>query len=204
MRNLLAASVSRISETRLHMQSAHALDTGGQYERPLSERALISEACFLKLFVGLEEFLELSFAHYLVGNMSTARWRPRKFARPSNTDHALKMLIGTQRFVDWSTPDTVVKYAELYFENGEPFKSTLSGTIGHLQSMKTVRNSTAHLSTTTQTALEGLYARWTGNPISGVTAYDMLMAPKAGQGSTFYLESEQIVSAVISNIANQT
>jgi hypothetical protein len=193
-----------MSETRSHLQGVHVLDPSGQYERSLSERALVSEACFLKLFITLEEFLELSFAHYLVGKMSTARWRPSKYAKPPTIEHAQKMLIGSQRYVDWSTPDTVVKFAKLYFVDGEPYKTPLAGAKSHLDSMKTVRNSTAHLSSTTRAALEALYSRWTGTPTNGIVAYDMLMAPEASRGNTFYDASEQYVSAIIGSIANRT
>lgn len=203
MKHLLASSTSRITETRSHLQSAHILDSYGQYERSLSERSLVSEACFLKLFLTLEEFLEESFVHYLLGKMSTARWCPSKLAKPPTAEHAQQMLIGTQRYVDWSTPDTVVKLANLYFVDGDPFKVPISGAISHLQSMKTTRNSTAHLSFTTRTALEALYSRWTGTPTSGITAYDMLMATEASHGATFYGYSEQVVSGIIINIANR-
>lgn len=204
MKNIVSSSMRRVSETRSHLQSAHALDVRGQYERGISERALISEACFLKIFITLEEFLEASFTHYLVGKMSTARWRPSKFAKPPSVEHAQKMLIGTQRYVDWSTPDTVIKFANLYFVDGEPFKTPLSGAKSHLDSMKTVRNSTAHLSFTTRTALEALYSRWTGVPTAGIAAYDMLMAREAAHGNTFYDASEQIVTAIIASIANRS
>lgn len=204
MKKLLAKSQERITEIRVHMQSAHTLDLNGQYERSLSERALVTEACFLNLFIVFEEFLEASFLHYLVGRMSTARWRPSRYAKPPTVEHANKMLVGQQRFVDWSTPATVIKYSELYFLEGEPFKTPLSGASAQLLDMKTVRNSTAHKSTTTQVKLETLYLRWSGMPKYGVTAYEMLIEPKSGGGTTFYFESERYVSAIIANIANRT
>lgn len=204
MKNILDSTTKQIFETRTLLQSVHKLGSDGQYERSLFERAAVSETCFLKLFIALEEFLEASFIHYLVGETSTEQWRPSKFAEPISVEHAQKMLIGTQRFVDWSTPNTIVKYAELYFSDGEPFKTPLSGSLSQLQSMKTVRNSTAHLSSTTRAALDGLYSRWTGKPSSNVSAYDILMAPSASQGDTFYAVSEQVVSAIVANIANRS
>lgn len=203
MKKILATSTRRISDIGAHLQAVHKLAPSGQYERSLSERSLVAEACFLKLFITLEEFLEESFAHYLIGRMSTVRWRPSKYAKPQTKDQALKMLKGIQRFIDWSTSETVVTYADLYFVDGEPFRTPLISAKQNLQDMKTVRNSTAHLSTTTQASLEGLYSRWTGNPKPGVTAYEMLMASKAGQANTFYGECEGIVSAIIAQIANK-
>ncbi|MFX1818464.1 hypothetical protein PV768_01595 [Pseudarthrobacter sp. CC4] len=204
MKIIFANSLQRISETSSHLKAAHTLANNGQYERSISERTLISEACFLNLFITLEEFLEASFAHYLVGKMSTARWRPSRFAKPTSLEHAQRMLIGSQRFVDWSTPDTVLKFADLYFLGGEPFRTPLAGAKSHLQGMKTVRNSTAHLSSTTRAALDGLYSRWTGTPSSGITAYEMLMARGVQSQNTFYGTSEQVVQAIIASVANRS
>lgn len=85
----------------------HETDTTGSYLRSLAERELVTNACFLQMFIALEEFFEAAFVHYAIGRMSTARWRPAKYMRPPTVDHAHLMLVGTQRYVDWSTPDTV-------------------------------------------------------------------------------------------------
>jgi hypothetical protein len=78
------------------------------------------------------------------------------------------MLVGTQRFVDWSTPGTVIKLADLYFDGGEPFRTPIVSATAHLERMKRVRNATAHVSKTTQAALDAVYAQWTGIPRAGV------------------------------------
>lgn len=204
MKKILAASLKRIDDLRGLLQAVHEVDSNGVYIRSISERTLVSEACFLKLFITLEEFLESTFLHYLTGKMSTAKWRPSKYAKPPSAEHANNMLLGSQTYVDWSTPDRVRKFADLYFVGGEPYSTALTGVHGHLAMMKTVRNSTAHLSNTTRIKLNNLYSQWTGNPTNGVAAYDMLMAPGVSNGRTFYLESEQQVLNLISSIANRS
>lgn len=205
MRTILASGVQKLANARATLKAVHELDPlTGVYVKQRYERELVSNACFLSVFVALEEFFEASFLHYLTGRMSTARWRPTKHAKPSSVDHAHRMLVGTNRHVDWSTPDTVVKLADLYFSNGEPFKSPVQSVYSHLADMKTVRNSTAHVSLTTRTKLEAVYTRWTGVPSSSVSAYDMLLAPRAGGTDTFYAASESTVAVVMRDIAQKS
>lgn len=203
MKTLLARSDTRIAELNGHLHSAHSLNSDGHYERSLSERVLVTEACFLKLFIALEEFLEKSFFHYLTGRMSTARWRPSKYAKPLNVEHAQRMLAGRQSYIDWSTPDVVIGHAENYFLDGEPFKTPINSALQHWQRMKSVRNSTAHMSETTQVKLENVYMHWTGNVKQGVSVYEVLMSQKLGGGNTFYRESEQYVVTISHEIANR-
>lgn len=204
MKKILSSSLKRLDDLRAHLQTAHTVDTNGDYVRSFSERELVSEACFLKLFITFEEFLEASFLHYLTGKMSTARWRPAKYAKPSSPEHAHPMVLGTQPYVDWSTPDKVLVFAKIYFLDGEPYTTAIAGAKGHLDRMKTVRNSTAHLSKTTRIKLNNLYSQWTGNPTVGATAYNMLMSSSASNGETFYHASEQQVLVIMLNIANRS
>ncbi|MEX8031900.1 hypothetical protein AB6V29_02590 [Microbacterium sp. 20-116] len=204
MKEILAAGLARLVEMRGMLVSAHSLDSSGAYERSLAERELISNACFLSVFIALEEFYEAAFAHYLVGRMSTARWKPSKYGRPPSTDHAQKMLIGTQRYVDWSTPSTVVRLADLYFVDGEPFRTPIASAQEHLNRMKTVRNATAHISVTTQAALDAVHAKWTGSAATGVTAYGTLMSTGLSGSHSFYGYTETVVQAIMLDIANRS
>ena len=183
--------------------SAHDTDTHGTYKMPLSDREVITNACFLNMFIALEEFIEAAFLHYAVGRMSTGRWRPRKYMRPIDEAHANRMLVGTQRFVDWSTPDTIRKLARLYFDSGEPFETPFAAANQHLLDMKTVRNATAHLSRTTQAALDGLRTRWTGAPVSGSSAYEMLLSARLGAGDSFLTVSGTTIDAISTAVANR-
>lgn len=202
MKTLLAKSDTRITELSNHLNSAHSLTSGGHYKRPQPEREIVTEACFLKLFITFEEFLEKSFFHYLTGRMSTVRWRPSKYAKPPTVEHAQRMLAGRQSYVDWSTPDTVKNRAENYFLDGEPFKTPINSAHQHWKDMKTVRNSTAHMSQNTQVKLDNLFKHWTGNVKPGVSVYEVLMSQRLGGGNTFYRESEKCVSTTIHSIAN--
>lgn len=202
MKRIQAAALGKIAAVQTLVSTVHSVDPKLRYERGLAERELVTTACFLKMFIALEEFFEASFAHYATGRMSTERWRPSKYARPPSLDHAHAMLTGTQRWVDWSTPEKIIKLADLFFVAGEPFQVPVKSSYEHLMSMKTVRNSTAHNSRTTQAALDGLHTRWTAVPAQGVTTYKMLLATNATTADTFYQASESTVTTLINQISS--
>lgn len=204
MKRIEAAARNRIGAAQHLLTAAHTLDAAGQYEKSAYERETVTNACFLNLFITMEEFFESAYGHYLTGKMSTARWRPAKYAKPTSVDHAQRMAIGFQRFMDWSTGDRVVKLAELYFKDGEPFATAIKSMTSHLNDMKTVRNGTAHTSVTTQASLDALHSRWTGTVRTGVSSYTMILATNSTTGQTFYSASETTVSNVIRQIANHS
>ncbi len=203
MKAILAAGLERLTDSRALTVAIHETDGSGLYVRSRTERSIVTNACFLNVFIALEEFLEASFVHYMTGKMSTAKWRPTKFSRELDADHAHRMLLGNARHVDWSTPDTVLKLADLYFKDGEPFRTAVASSHSHLLQMKTVRNSTAHSSATTQIALNSLFNRWTGAPSVDQGPYEMLMAPEHSTSETFYGASERVVTAIMRNIADR-
>jgi len=204
VKHIQAAASKKIADASKLVQAVHALDGAGQYSKSLYEREVVTSACFLNIFIALEEFFEQSFGHYAMGKMSTAKWRPSKYARPPSQTHAQAMFIGFQRFMDWSTPDRVVALAKLYFANGEPFVVPVNSALSHLQMMKTVRNATAHMSLTTQASLDAVYSRWSGMPLVGSTPYGMLMSVKPSTSQTFYGASEQTVTAIISQVSSHS
>ena len=202
MKTIQGAALQKLADARSLVNSVHQIDGAGHFIRSSMERELVTNAYFLNVFIALEEFFEASFAHYMTGKMSTVRWRPSNYARPPSADHAHRLLVGTQRFVDWSTPDTVKKLADLYFKDGEPYRTALGSVHGHLNRMKTVRNSTAHVSKSTQVALDAVYSAWTGTPTINATAYAALMSVESGGTDSFYGASERVVKSILSQVAS--
>lgn len=185
------------------VQDAHKTDSSGSYLRSPDEREVIAEACFMRLFIALEEYFEAAFGHYLMGGVSTSGWAPVAYASPPTLEHGHNMLIGLMRFVDWSTSESVRRLARLYFKDGEPFDSPLASAVSDLQDMKTVRNAAAHVSRTTTAPLDALYRRWTGSPRQGVSAYEMILATGHASGASFLARADAVVSSIGSQIANR-
>lgn len=180
--------------------SAHTTDLAGNNLWANDEISFITESSFLKMFIAWESFLEKSFILYLTGNPSTSGNLLAKYADPVDQEHAHKMLMGVMRYVDWTTPETVRKFANLYFDSGEPYQTTLNSINADLLDLKTIRNAAAHLSTTTTQQLDILANRKLGILHTGISVYDLLTSNNPTLTGKTILQSYQDVFDTAANL----
>lgn len=201
---LLTEFRDAVNLSRRLMTAAHVMDTAGNYIWAEIDRFVVVEAAFLKTFIAWETFQEKAFVEYMVGVVSAAGRNVPCFAQPQDRAHALKMLIGWGRFVDWSTPDSVRKLAANYFAGGEPFESALASIHGDLTDLKTIRNAAAHLSTTTAQPLDALASRRLQRNLSGISAAKFLLSgdPNSAAGTTIYDAYTLMLDAAAHSIAH--
>ncbi|HLP66629.1 MAG TPA: hypothetical protein VK181_03825 [Rhizobium sp.] len=184
--------------------SAHRTDAGGQNIFPQRDREQITVAAFLNMFIAWEEFIEAAFGDFMMGDVTIGGTKPVKFVSPPTRDHSVKMVIHTHRFFDFAHHDNVRKLAGLYFQGGYPFDPTLSSITAELQDLKTIRNSCAHLSSSTRRALESLAGRIMGQPQPGIGVYQLLISvdPRvAANNSTVYSAYRDKLIAAATSIA---
>lgn len=180
--------------------SAHTIDAAGNNLWKTSEAIFITESAFLKMFIAWETFLERSFVLYLMGNLSITGKTVIKYATPIDEEHAHKILIGAMKYVDWSNPEIVRKFAKLYFDSGEPYESAISSAYIDLMDLKTIRNSSAHLSSTTTRNLDGLATRKLNRPSAGITVYDLVLEIDPNSAGNTILKSYQDILDATANI----
>lgn len=98
------------------------------------------------------------------------------------------MIVGNARFFDFSNPDIIGRFVDLYFENGYPFQPTLKQINLTLLDLKSLRNAAAHMSATTQKAFQAAGLRLLGRPVVGMDLYDILTANSlaSSTGGTVY------------------
>jgi hypothetical protein len=77
-------------------------------------------------------------------------------------------VIGTARYFNYANHNHFRKIVNLYFDAGYPYEPHLSAIISDLDDLKTMRNASAHISSTTQNALEGLARRVFAQPQPGL------------------------------------
>jgi hypothetical protein len=82
-----------------------------------------------------------------------------RYVQPLDEQHAIKLLIGTQKYVDWSNPEIIKKLSNLHFAPGNPFDTFVSSMMADLFDLKTIRNAAAHLDSTTRRQLDSLGTR---------------------------------------------
>jgi hypothetical protein len=158
-----------VAQVDSYMATAYVADANGVDIFDDAGKDFIVSSAFLKLFIAWEAFVEDIFAKYLIGEPSTDGTAVVKHVTPRDRDHALRILIGTQKYVDWANHEIVKRLANLYLENGEPLRTNLSSINAELADLKTIRNAAAHLSSTTQPQLDALASRVLGSAVTGTT-----------------------------------
>lgn len=169
--------------------TAHRVDAAGQFIFSSQNRKQITIASFLNLFIAWETFLEASIPLMMTGKKTMNGGRPKKFVSPKNLDKAQRILLHTnKKYFDFSNHDHVRTVIANYFDLGYPFQPHLSGLNADLLEMKTVRNACAHITTSTQNALDTLALRLFGAPHVGIDVHDLLTAidPKSPTGDTVF------------------
>lgn len=171
----LAEFRAGIVQTNSLISMAYEQNSDGDDIFDAGKKDFVVSSAFLKMFIYWESFLEASFSKYLTGEISTDGTGVTRFVSPNDRDHALKILIGTQKYVDWANSEIVRRLANLYLENGDPLASNLASISRELSDLKTVRNAAVHLSSTTQHQLDALSARVLGRTISNTNVATFMM-----------------------------
>lgn len=194
---------SRMVQVEGHIQSAFYQDFTGSYLFDKAFRDFVVESAFLKIFIAWETFLENCFLSYSMANPSMSGLVYVRYARPLDEAHAGKMVVGTQKFIDWSNPTNILTYSKLYFESGEPFRSVISSINEDLLNLKSIRNAAVHLTSTTKTPLEALAARILGNPSPGISVSDLLLNihPDSATNETVFAKYTKMLDAAVIAIA---
>jgi hypothetical protein len=205
------ALVDRLNELNLAISqcdsliaTAHKLDAAGLFLFSQKDREQIASAAFLNSFIAWEAFLEAAFADYLIGEPSLSGAAINKFAHPATPEAAKSMLIGVNKYFDYSNHEFVKRISRIYFQNGHPFDAPIGSVVSDLADLKTIRNACAHLTSTTQAALEAVALRIFGSPRVGITPYVLILSPdpRSATGGTVYSEFRDKLIATATVIAN--
>jgi hypothetical protein len=180
---------ANVAQCNALIANAHRLDGNGAFIFSPLDRQQITVAAFLNLFIAWETFLENSIAEIMTGGATISGTAPIKYVAPLDADAARKLVIGVMRHFDHANHDNVRRIVGLYFQNGYPFEVHLNSIFSELSDLRTMRNASAHISSTTQTALEALAARIFGQPNAGVSLYQLLTAvdPRAQNNDTVFV-----------------
>ena len=171
--------------------NAHRIDAAGAPLFGAYEQNQITVAAFLNLFIAWEEFLEAALADLMAGEATLSGTLPTKYVAPANPSAARAMVIGINNHFNYANHEYVRRIATMYFQGGYPFEPHLSSISTDLADLRTLRNASAHQSSTTQAALEALAQRIFATPRPGIDLYTVLTAvdPRSLIGSTVLAEA---------------
>lgn len=184
--------------------NAHQTHANGSEILPELDRRQITVAAFLNLYIAWETFLETTTVALLSGAPTIGGGAPAKFASPATVEAAQRMVIGANSYFDWGNHSKFRKIAEIYFDGGEPFQPHMNAIQGNLDDMRTMRNASAHISSTTQAGLEALALRLLGQPSPGIDLYSLLTAtdPNSPANATIYQTHRDLLLATANLIAH--
>lgn len=193
-----------VVEANSFIALAFQQDGAGNYLLPQNQREFITDSAYLKLFIAWETFLESSFIKYMLGETSVLGNSITRYVQPIDEQHANKLLIGTQKYVDWSNPEIVKRLSNLYFISGNPIDTFVSSTMVDLFDLKTIRNAAAHLTSTTRQQLDSVGTRRLKRSCTNLKVSDFIFAidPDSAAGETIlttYLNKLDIAAEGIAN-----
>jgi len=198
----LAKFRTGIRQTNDYISIAFQQDSNGVDLFSMDKKEFIVTSAFLKMFIYWEEFLENLFINYLVGEPSIDGTQVNTFVSPQSQEHAHKILIGTQKYVDWANHEIVRRLASIFFENGDPLATNIASISSELSDLKTIRNAAAHISSTTQNKLDALASRITSRTVSNISVSKLVMTLDPNNQSITILQGYQnILDISAENIA---
>ncbi len=172
--------------------NAHQVDAATKVSvLPVIDRQQITVAAFLNLFIAWETFIEVTLHGLMTGSATLSGKRPTKYVSPVNQQAARALVIGprTGSYFDYGNHNLVKPLVNMYFEKGYPYEPHFSSVEVDLADIRTMRNAAAHITSSTQNALESLAGRILRKPAFGISLYGLLMAvdPASSVGATVFV-----------------
>ncbi|MBU1059079.1 MAG: hypothetical protein KJ804_12270 [Proteobacteria bacterium] len=191
-----------VQENNLNFTSAYQVNIAGDYIFDKNIRVLITEASFLKIFISWERFLEQSFTKYLTGKKSITNNRLSSCIKRIDMNRASEIVKGTNKYIDWSNPDIILRLSKLYFGITNPYTDNLNPIKIDLFDLRTIRNAAAHLSTTTSKSFDSLASRILKENKSSVNVADFVLTMIPDTTDTVIDYYINVLDITAENIAN--
>ena len=121
--------------------------------------------------------------------------------RATSLDHAHKLIIGTNKYFDWTNPELVVQLSSLFLEPDNPIKTAIHATNSDLFDLKTIRNAAAHISTTTQQKLDSVASRIYGRQMVNTKVAEVINHVRT-DGKTQWAYLKDLLDVAAENVAN--
>ncbi len=156
--------------------NAHKVDGSGAALFPPKDQQQITVAAFLNLFIAWETFLECSLAELMTGAATLNGTQPVKYVSPLTPADARQFVKHVREYFDYGNHEYFRIVVNQYFKDGYPYEPHFKGITLDLADLRKMRNASAHISHTTQSALETLALRVLKRPSIGIELYALLMA----------------------------
>lgn len=92
----------------------------------------------------------------MFGKKTDRNYKPKVYINPKDEKHAYDLVSLGRKYPNWSDTDSIIKTAELFFRNGEPYKNILKSIKQDIDNMQTIRNAIVHMSKESKNKFESL------------------------------------------------
>jgi hypothetical protein len=200
---ILADFKNSVGQCDSLIANAHKTDSAGAPLFPAIDQQQITVAAFLNMFISWETFIECSLTELMIGNPTISGSLPVKYVAPLSVTTARELVIGIMRYFDFGNHEYVRKLAAMYFQRGYPFEPHISAILSELSDLRTMRNASAHITSTTQQAMESLALRLFASPRPGISLYQLLTSFHPGaSGKTVFAEYKEKLLVTAELFAN--
>lgn len=152
-----------VHETESFIAGAHIKDATGQYIHSEDYRNFVISSAVVRFSIAWESFMESIYCSFLLGELDTQGRVVPCCVTAVDESHAHKLLIGMNKYFDWTNPDLIIQLSSLYLDPDNPIKTAIKSVKSDLLDIKTIRNAAAHMSVTTQGKLDALASRVFGS-----------------------------------------
>ena len=174
---ILSTFTGEVAQCDNLIAHAHQMGSARKMVFPPVDREQITVAAFLNLYVAWESFLESSLLEFMVGSKTLSGGAPVRNVCPADAKSARAIVKGCREFFDYGNPWFFKTIVNVYFDKGYPFEPPLSQIDSELSDLRTMRNAAAHITSSTQTHLDGLAQRvFLGVPKPNIGLYALLMS----------------------------
>jgi hypothetical protein len=105
---------------------------------------LLSEGVLFSAFRAYENFINELFLYYCIGEPAICGDVPASYLNTSSVEKAYELVKSSQPFLDWASPDNVIKRSETYLDDGFRIKSAYASNITTYRELHKLRNHIAH------------------------------------------------------------
>lgn len=184
-----------------YARDAFRQQSDGQYMYDYEQRNFIVNAAFLKFFFSWESYLEDIFKCILTGKPSIEGNIIPSLLQAQDEAHAGKIIIGVHKYFDWANHEYVIQISNILIGTPNPIHSAINSIRSDLQDMRTIRNASAHLTSTVQTPLNSLYQRLTGILKTDTIPSDILFKNEPSTRKTYWNYYKDLLDIAAENIA---
>lgn len=154
-----------VKKSESFIAEAHLTKTDGSYIHGADFQSFVIASAVIHFSIAWESFLENIYSSFLMGEPDTQGRIVPCCVSVTNEEHAHRLLIGTNKYFDWTNPDMIIRLSQLYLQKDNPIKTAINALHSDLLDLKTIRNAAAHISSTTQQSLDALASRMFGHQI---------------------------------------